>query len=200
MNIDKLKSSWQQQGAPIAENVNLENKMKLIEDKVIQLDKGIKKQNIYAVLTFGLIIISMTLFNYFIYLLDESIWVVIGLGTWIFWISVNLVRLYLVRRTVNIDESQFTIGASLRYKLGKVKKEIYFYQTIVWWILAPLSIGFILILLGTQASLAESFTFIGLYVLGCFWSSVYNKKYIAKKLTPIELALNESLNSLAKKN
>jgi len=82
MNFEQIKSQWQQQINQLPSSAE-EPMMTVIEDKMITLDSQIKNRTLYGVLTFSIIIISLSGFNYFLYQLKMPILAISGLGFWI---------------------------------------------------------------------------------------------------------------------
>ena len=77
------------------------------------LDKGIKERTLYGVITFIILICAMSVFDYFLYLLGESIWAITGLATWIVWITIAMIRLLMLQNKHKIDENNLSINNAL---------------------------------------------------------------------------------------
>lgn len=204
MDIDQLKSNWQQQVSrkTLSENeqLDLKKNMTAIEDKMMVLDKNVKNRTRYGLITFVLVLAFMIVFDYFLYALGVSPLATLGVATWVVCIAAAISRLFMVRKRYDVNDNAFNIEASLEHKLAKVKSETRFYETIALWLLAPMCIGFVLILLGIKATLMASFMEFGFFILCCFWSHNHNKRYVAKNLKPIEDEICSSLESLADKD
>ncbi|MBL4940305.1 MAG: hypothetical protein JKY81_01430 [Colwellia sp.] len=202
MELDQLKSNWQQQFVKKSqdEQSDLEKHMRAIEDKMAALDRNVKSRTLYGTITFILMLVSIIAFSYFQYLLSNSLMLVFGYTVWVVSIAVSLIRLFVVKRRHNINDNMLTIKESLQYKLSKVESEIQFYLSIVWKILAPMSIGFVLILVGKNASLLVAASQMILFILACYFSYRYNKYYVTKNLTPIKEDIVANLNALSKKD
>jgi len=203
MDIDQLKSNWQQQIAKkesAEQLINREKEMKAIENNMLAIDKNVNSRTRYGVITFVIILASMIMFDYFLYLLGNSLTLTLGIASWIVIIAVAMTQLILVKRNYNTDENTLTIKESLQSKLSKVEAETQFYLSIVWKILAPMSIGFVLILVETNASLPAAAGQMTLFILGCYWSHHHNKQYVAKNLTPIKEEIESNLKALFKKD
>jgi len=202
MDIDQLKSDWQQQlvQPSSVEQLDWEENMVEIENKMMALNRNVKSRTLYGTITFVLMLVSMIALGYFSFLLSKSLMLTLGLTTWIVGFIVTMVRLFLVRRINNMSYNMLTIKESLQHKLLKVESEIQFYLSIVWKILAPMSIGLVLILIGTNASLQMAVGQMTLFILGCYWSYRYNKYYVAKNLTPIKNELTSTLKTISNKD
>jgi hypothetical protein len=208
MDIEQLKSNWQQQLTKQSSDEHLVagKHMQAIEDKMIILDRNIKSRTLYGTITFVLILVSMSVFGYFQYLITSSIITSLGFLSWAVAITVSLIRLFLVKRRYNLGDNTLTIRKSLQNRLATVESEIQFYLSTVWKILAPMSIGFILLLVGIAESLPLGTKFlpfaagqVTLFILCCYFSYRYNKYYVAKNLTPIKEEITANLQALSKK-
>ena len=199
MEIDQLKSTWQQKVALTSseQSINSENNMIAIEESMKALDLNVKQRTLYGAIAFTLVIVSMVFFTYFLYVLGNSLILTMGVATWVVSLTIAMIRLFLLKNSYSMNENTLNIEASLRHKLSKVESEIQFYHSIIWKILAPLSIGFVLILVGTNASLLMASGQMTFFLLCCYWSYRYNKHYVAKNLTPIKENIIENLNALS---
>jgi hypothetical protein len=170
--------------------------MLTIEDKMAAVDKNVKSRTLYGAIGFFLIIISGTLLGYFSYLVSDSLLLLLGIVSLLVFFSVTMIRLFVVKRRYDVKDNALSIKASLQHKLSRVKSEIQFYLSIVWKVMAPMSISLVLILVAANASLQMWAFQITFYILSCYFSYVYNKRYVAKNLTPIKEELEANLKVL----
>jgi len=208
MDIEQLKSGWQHQLAqPLAhEQQSWKNKMIVIEGKMLALDRHVKRRTLYGTIMFVLMLLSMIILGYGSYRLGAPLMSVLGLGTWFVLFAITVSRLFVMKRRNSPSDNTLSIKASLQHQLARVESEIGFYQTIVYKILAPMSIGLVLILGGVKQSLSgvdsqiSFFTYVFFSLSGflfcCYLSYRYNKHYVAKELTPIKQEISLNLNAL----
>lgn len=202
MDIDQLKSNWQQQLVQKTPDEQLDwgKNMIALEDKMIALDRNVKSRTLYGINTFILMLAAMIIFGYLQYLLSNSLMLALGFATWVVAIAVSMIRLFMEKRRYNINDNTLTIKESLQHKLSKLESEIKFYRSIVWKILGPMSIGFVLILVGKNVSFPIAAAQMALFILACYFSYRYNKYYVAKNLTPIKEEIVANLNALSRED
>jgi membrane protein YdbS with pleckstrin-like domain len=198
MDIDQLKSNWQQQLAqkPIDELSDWEKDSVAIENKMKALDKNVQSRTLYGTIMFVLILVSMIALGYLSYLVGVSFLSMLGLATFFVVIAVTMIRTFMVKRRYNMNDSALTILESLQHMLAKINSEIKFYLSLVWTVLAPMSIGCVLIPVGSNASLLVTAGITTFFILCCYFSYRYNKYYVAKNLTPIKEEILANLKAL----
>lgn len=205
MDIDQLKSNWQKQldTAPTDESTDWENKMIAIEKQMASVEKNVKSRTLYGVIGFTLIIVSTTIGSYLQYLMVNSLLILIATISWIGVSVVTLIRLTLIKKRYVADNGILTLKDTLQNQLSKVEGEIDYYLTGVWKILAPLSVGFILISIEGQRispnpadTLMLDIGTLVFFIFSCYFSYRYGKYYVAKNLTPVKQELMASLEEL----
>jgi|TARA_Y100000310_G_scaffold193243_1_gene193209 hypothetical protein len=193
MELDEFKKSWQSRISIGNGNTALEDTVMAIHEQMVEIDDVIKERNLYGTITFVVVVLALTLFNYFLYLLDSPPLVIGGVAIWLATIAVAVVRLHRVHdRSVNTLQDQ-PIAASLQDKLTRVENEQHLYGSILLTLFTPLGIGMIFVLLGLQPTLIEAVSAFGAYTVCCYAGHKYNKKYIATKLAPIASNLRSCL-------
>jgi len=206
MNLEQIKLNWQKQLSSSSEAVkpqaeidlaiqnNMANNMNIITNKMLAIDKKAKERTLYGIIGFSIIICALSALNYLMFLLSQSMFAIAGTTTWIVWFVVSIFR--LVKFKHKTHDNSLCIKSALESKLNKVNKEIKYYQTLVYWVLAPMSVGMILILIGSQALIITFISFFIFWVLGMYCANKYNLRYIDKSLKPIKQEITESLASL----
>ena len=155
----------------------------------------IRNRTLYGSITFGIAIISMLAFDYFLYLLEMPLLAVTGILTWVICIAVAMFRLRVLQNQHNTS-STLSVAASLQQQLQKVKSEVHFYRTIVLYLLAPMAVGFVMMLVATQATSMASAIELGLFILFSYWAHRHNQRYIAEDLQPVESELKKSIEAM----
>ena len=201
MGLDQFKSSWQQlTHTSSSQQLGTKENMNAIEDKMRDIDRNVKRRTLYGCIMFVLMLGSMSTFGYFSYLIGTPIISLVGLASWIVLIAVSMMRLFMVKKCYNPYENTLTIYEFLRHKLSTVESEIQFYLSLVWTILTPMSIGFILIWLGSKASLLVGVAFMTFFIVCCYVSYQYNKYYVVKNLMPVKNDIIANLKTLEERN
>jgi hypothetical protein len=194
MDIDTAKNVWKEQFSQPS-NMPEQLTMKAIEDKMTRLDNEVRKRAIIGGTTFAILSIAMGIFLYFLYLTQVSGLAVLGIASWQVSLVITIGILFKMKRNVDQIDHNGPTNTVLKVHLSHVQTESQFYHTIVWWLLAPMSIGFVMILIGTKASLMISAFELTLFALCCFWAQRHNKRHVKEKLKPIEEELKTILAS-----
>jgi hypothetical protein len=206
MELNQYKSDWQQKMAQTSldERVDWKKQMIKLEDKMVSLDKNVKKRTLYGACMFVLMLVSMTASSYLDYLLHKSLLTTLGYASWITVIAISMVRLFNVKKHHKINDNALAIKESLIQKLSKVDIEIQFYLTLWWKVLVPLSPGFVLTIAGAESGSTPAAGTLALaagisvtFILCCYFSYRYNKYYVAKNLTPIKEDIEANLKALS---
>ena len=197
MELDQLRRHWQQHNLSANQNNQEEKDMDEIENRMKALDKAIRNRTLYGNLTFAIAIVAMLAFDYLLILLDKPMLAVIGVLTWVVCLAIAMVRLFVLQKQNGGSDKAFTIGASLQQQLIKVKSESRFYRSVATSILAPLSIGVVLILISTGPTLITGTFQLGLFMAIAYWAHRFNLRHITNNLKPLEDELERDLQRLA---
>ncbi|PAJ72432.1 hypothetical protein CJF42_21285 [Pseudoalteromonas sp. NBT06-2] len=173
---------------------NMANNMNIITNKMLSIDKKAKERTLYGIIGFSIIVCALSALNYLMFLLGQSMFTIAGTTTWIVWFIVSAFRLIKFKHKTN--DNSLCIKSALESKLHRVDKEIECYQTLIYWVLAPMSVGIVLILIGSQSSIITFISFVIFWVLGMYCANKYNLRYIDKSLKPIKQEITENLASL----
>ncbi|HJN51050.1 MAG: hypothetical protein QGI68_08825 [Pseudomonadales bacterium] len=196
MELDELKDRWQARTRTGNGNTKLEETVMTIHEQMLEIDSVIKGRNLYGTLTFVIVMLALSLFDYFLYLLESPVLVVGGVAVWLATIAVAAVRLHQVHdRSVNTVSDQ-PIADALQVKLIRVENEQHFYASITVTLFVPLGIGMVFVVLGVEPTMIEAISAFGSYLVCCYAGHAYNKKYIATKLAPIAQDLASCLEEI----
>jgi len=195
MELDQLKKQWQQRNMSVSEGTVSEGHVSDIEGKMQALDREIRSRTLYGILTFSIAIIAMIAFMYLLFLLEEPLLAIGGVLTWVVCLVAATLRLLVVQKKHFQSNDVTDLESALLSKLRKVESEIRFYETVVLWVLAPMSVGVVMILAATQASLLTNSLELGMFSLFAYWGHRFNQQHIANKLKPVEEDLKLSLQA-----
>lgn len=198
MNLDDLKSNWQEKMLSTDAPENLPEYIAMLEQKTIKIDKDIKRRDRLEI-GIALLLIPAWIFGLFVSVsLIQTIGFVVAIASCIY-IPYKLVK----AKQISPSKSD-SMRAFLENERQKIVKQKQLLESVFWWYLGPLGISIGLITLGATANeagipqpdvwltgylVAVAVLYAGIYVM--------NKNAAKKKFTPLLENIDKKLSDMA---
>ena len=194
MELDQFKTAWQSINRTEDKLWIEGNRQSSIELRMSAMYKNIKQRTYFGIFSFGLVLLALIGMDYFLFLLHMHIFAVAGLATWIIILGVAVIHIYLVRREHEPTMLEATIFVVLKQKLELVRREKQFYLCFATILYCSLSVGLIMILVGTDATLLSSALALSAFILLGLKARLNGRTHVATYLEPLE---NELLDCIS---
>lgn len=199
MNLDDLKSNWQEKMQSTDAPENLTEYITMLEQKTVKIDKDIKRRDRLEI-GVALLLIPAWIFGLFV-----SVSLIQTLG-FIIAIASCLYIPYKLVKAKQIEPSKSnSMRAFLENERQKLVQQKQLLESVFWWYLGPLGLSIGLITVGATANesgipqpdiwltaylIAVAVLYAGIYVM--------NKKAAKKKFTPLLENIDNKLSDLAR--
>ena len=191
MTLDDWKDTWQAADESAEPVLSDDELLRLVKENAEAFDEKIRRRDrregIAAVLVFGF---------FSLMLLDPS-WVVragallvMGSSVFIFW------TLRRVRTGHSAPDADRPVAEVIRAEREKVDEQIRLLETVLWWYIAPLAVG-ILLVVGGDAGLSWFTVGYGAFVVGLGGGVYYlNQREVRRHLRPRRTKLTRLLRQV----
>lgn len=198
MNLDDLKSNWQEKMLPTDAPENLTEYITMLEQKTVKMDKDIKRRDRLEI-GVALLLIPAWIFGLFVSVsLIQTIGFLVAIASCIY-IPYKLVK----AKQIEPSKSN-SLRAFLENERQKLIKQKQLLESVFWWYLGPLGLSIGLITLGATAKESgmpqpDMRLTIYLIVVAVFYAGIYvmNKKAVKKKFTPLLENIDDKLSQLS---
>ncbi|MDZ7716362.1 MAG: hypothetical protein U5J95_09145 [Balneolaceae bacterium] len=194
MELDDLKNIWKQQDDVAEETYSSSKLVNSVDNKMSSLEKKIKKRDRleFLVSVFLIVIFSIVFF------MSTSIFTQIGCGI----VVLSCIYISYRLKTAQIKKSDWqesfnhSLHEHIQHELKQIRRQKRLLENIVWWYIAPITIGLIFITIGGDSSF--QFKVIYLLIVGGIGIIVwkYNQRSVRKKFNPLIQEFEQAIKTI----
>lgn len=198
MNLDDLKSNWQEKMQSTGAPENLTEYITMLEQKTVKIDNDIKRRDRLEI-GVALLLIPAWIFGLFV-----SVSLIQTLGFIVAIVSCLYIPYKLVQAKQIEPSKSDSTRAFLENERQKLVQQKQLLESVFWWYLGPLGLSIGLITLGAtanEAGIPQPDIWLTTYLIAVIvlYASIYvmNKKAAKKKFTPLLENIDKKLSDIA---
>lgn len=149
----------------------------MVKRRSARLERQVRRRDLLEIVAAGVVCVLFTP------LLFDASWVTrAGVILFVLGSALILVRLHRARR--GAPDPTAPLGRALRTERARVDAQIRLLESVLWWYIAPLALGVVLVFVGSEGLSWTSLTYTAVVLAGGVWIHRLNRRAARVELAP----------------
>lgn len=179
MSLNDAKSNWQAQDDPFDGEMPDAGILDRVRERSAELDRTIRKRDRWETVA------AVIVFLFFSLMLTDPSWVTRA-GALLVMAGTILIAWMLrrARRTGDDVLAGASLAEALRVERGKLDSQIRLLKSVLWWYIAPLGVGIVLVVAGVRGFSWFTVGYVGIFAAFVVFVYRLNQNAVRKELLP----------------